>query len=132
MINENEKNSILIVEDEVSLRNALSIKFKREKFNTFSAKDGEVGLFVALKEKPDLILLDMVMPKMDGMTMLKKLRLENEWGKSVPVILLTNLGADDEQRMKEISKDPMLQYLVKSNWSIGDLVEKVRTTISRV
>ncbi len=126
MSSEIQKHSILIVEDEVSLRNALVIKFTREGFMVFDAKDGESGLDIAIREYPQIILLDMVMPKMDGMTMLKKLRAVNAWGKTVPVILLTNLGADDEERSREISKDPSVYYLVKSNWAIGDLIEKVR------
>lgn len=126
-----KKHLILIVEDEVSLRNALCIKFKREGFLVIDAKDGETGLVIALKKKPAIILLDMVMPKLDGMAMLKKLRTENGWGKVVPVILLTNLGADDEHRNKTISRDPKAHYLVKSDWAIGDLVEMVRDTLSK-
>lgn len=59
----------------------------KEEFHALGAKDGEEGLELALKEKPDLILLDVIMPKMDGMTMMKKLRKDN-WGKKVPIILL--------------------------------------------
>lgn len=121
--------SILIVEDEVSLRTILCDKFMREGFSVLNAKDGEIGLTVALEEKPDLILLDLVMPKMDGMTMLKKLRQVNDWSKAVPVMLLTNLGSDDESRMREIAEDAALSYLVKSNWSINDLTEKVKEAL---
>ena len=121
-----KKNTILIVEDEVSLRNALCDKFKREGFNVFEAKDGEVGLVVARKEKPDIILLDIVMPKMDGMSMLKKLRADGPWSKSVPVMLLTNLGADDKEMAKDIVEDELTSYLVKSNWAINDVVKKVK------
>ncbi len=131
MTAETKKILILIVEDEVSLRNALCMKFKREGFSVIDAKDGEIGLAVSLKKTPDIILLDMVMPKLDGMAMLKKLRIENEWGKTVPVTLLTNLGADDEHRNKTISKDPKMHYLVKSDWTIGDLVEMVRETLTK-
>lgn len=121
--------SILIVEDEVSLRTILCDKFVREGFTVLNAKDGEIGLATALEEEPDLILLDLVMPKMDGMTMLKKLRQTNDWGKTVPVMLLTNLGSDDESRMREIAEDTAVSYLVKSNWSINDLTEKVKETL---
>jgi DNA-binding response OmpR family regulator len=131
MPNTGKKYLILIVEDEVSLRNALCIKFGREGFYAIDAKDGEAGLEIAFKKRPDIILLDMVMPKLDGMAMLKKLREGDEWSKTVPVILLTNLGADDEHRNKTISKDHNVQYLVKSDWAIGDLVEKVRETVSK-
>jgi DNA-binding response OmpR family regulator len=130
MSSETKKHSILIIEDEISLRTALRDKFTREGFLALEAKDGEVGLALALKEKPDVLLLDIVMPKMDGVTMLKKLRAENEWSKKVPVLLLTNLGADDERIMKQINGDSAACYLVKSNWSMTDLVEKVKETLS--
>src|SRR5689334_6315852 len=84
-------HKILIVDDEKPLLEALTDKFTREKFSTFGASDGEEGLEVAKRIQPDIILLDIVMPKMDGMTMLKLLR-EEPWGKDVPVILLTNLS----------------------------------------
>ena len=118
--------TILIVEDEISLRNALRDKFLRKGFLVLEAKDGEEGLSVALKNKPDLILLDIIMPKMDGMMMLKKLRQENKWGGDVPVMLLSNLGGDDEKMMVEIGKDRLVDYLVKSNWSLDEVVKKVK------
>jgi DNA-binding response OmpR family regulator len=67
---------------------------------------------------------------MDGMTVLKKLRPENEWSKNVPIILLSNLGGDDEKMMLEIGKDKMTNYLVKSNWSLNDIVEEVKEKLS--
>ena len=68
---------ILIVEDELSLREALAKKLVSENFEVLEAENGQIGLEVATREKPDLILLDIIMPVMDGMTMLKKLK-ENE------------------------------------------------------
>jgi len=120
---------ILIVEDEIDLREALVDKLGREEFETSGAKDGEEGLEMALRDHPDLILLDIVMPKMDGMTMLKKLREENEWGKKVPVILLTNLSATDEKIIKAMVENEPSYYLVKSDWKIGDVVKKVKETL---
>ncbi len=122
---------ILIVEDEMSQRKALVDKFTREGFQVLEARDGEEGLRIALKEQPNIILLDIVMPKMDGMTMLKKLRQENDWGKSVPVILLTNLSSDDDKINKGITEDEPAYYLVKSNWPINEVVEKVKERLSR-
>ena len=123
--------SILIVEDELSLRSALRDKFIREGFIVFDTKDGEAGLESALTEWPQLLLLAIMMPKMDGITMLAMLRSTNEWGRQVPVFLLTNLGDDNKTVMKEIAKDSRTHYLVKSNWSIDQIVGKVRETISR-
>jgi len=121
---------ILIIDDESSQRKALEDKFIREGFRILTAGNGEEGLKIALKEKPDIILLDIVMPKMDGMTMLRKLRRENSWGKGVPVILLTNLSADDE-KITAIAIDEPAYYLVKSDWTIEDILEKVRERLSR-
>ncbi len=132
MILKTKISTILIVEDEVSLRNALRDKFIRKGFKILLAKDGEAGLIIAVQEQPDLILLDIIMPKMNGMIMLKKLRQGNKWSKNVPVVLLSNLGADDEKMMKEISEDKLAFYLVKSDWSLDGLVIKIREKISLI
>jgi DNA-binding response OmpR family regulator len=109
------KKKILIIEDEKPLARALELKLTHEGFEVKSAFNGEEGLEVALHEHPDLIMLDIIMPVMDGITMLKKLREANEWGKTVPVIFLTNLGADDEKIMKAIADNVPAYYLVPYN-----------------
>ena len=119
------------VEDDPALRNVLRDKFTLEGFGVFEARDGEEGLEVALREHPDIILLDIVMPKMDGLSMMKKLRETNEWGKHVPIIILTNLSADDEKINWAIADNEPAYYLVKSNWSMDDLVEKIKERIGR-
>lgn len=124
----NENKTILIVEDEQDLREALADKLTREAFTVLTAKNGKVGLDSALLKHPDLILLDIVMPEMDGMTVLKKLR-EDVWGKTVPVILLTNLSATEENIIEEMVKYAPSHYLVKSDWKISDVVEKIRETL---
>ncbi len=120
------KKTILVVEDDASELKALVDKFTREGFSVLQAKNGEEGLESALKNHPDLILLDIVMPKMDGMTMLKKLRETDEWGKTVPVIILTNLTSADEGRNRDITELEPAYYLVKTDWKIDELVAKVR------
>jgi DNA-binding response OmpR family regulator len=132
MTSENKNNkTILIVEDDSSLRNVLHDKFILEGFNVLDAKDGEEGLASALSLHPDLILLDIVMPKMDGMTMMKKLRETDEWGKNVPIILLTNLSADDEKINQAIAVNEPAYYLVKSDYTISYLVEKIKERLAR-
>jgi len=126
-----QKDSLLIVEDEVSLRGALRDKFIREGFLVYEARDGEEGLAAAADHQPDVILLDMMMPKMDGITMLIKLRKTTTWAAQVPVFVLTNLGEDDKLTMREILDDANAHYLVKSNWSIDQIVTKVREAIVR-
>ncbi len=74
-----QTKKILVVEDDVPELNALRDKFTREGFSILTAKNGEEGLAIALREHPDLILLDIIMPVMDGITMLVKLR-EDSWG----------------------------------------------------
>lgn len=120
------KNRILVVEDEGALRRALRDKLTREKFEVLEAKNGREGLKVALREQPDLILLDIIMPVMDGMTMLKKLRAKNEWGKRVKVIILTNLTSADDQRNQDITSTEPSYYLVKTEWTLQDIVTKIR------
>lgn len=120
------KKKILIVEDDKSLRHALEEVISREGFIALVAKDGEEGLQLALKNHPDLILLDIIMPKMDGVKMLKKLR-EDSWGKTVPVLLLTN--DSNPEHMRDALKDNAIDYLIKSDWEIKDVVKKIRSTL---
>jgi len=120
---------IQTVEDDALLRDVLRDKLRLEGFAVVESKNGQEGLALALRELPDLILLDIVMPVMDGITMMKKLR-QNEWGKSVPVILLTNLSADDDRINRAIAENDPAYYLVKSNWSITDLVDKIKDRLS--
>lgn len=114
---------ILIVEDEQSLRRAMAEKLTKEKFKALTAADGQEGLEIALKEKPDLILLDILMPVMDGIAMLKKLR-QDSWGASVAVIMLTNLS--EAEKTAEALDYGVHDYLVKSDWKMGDIILKIR------
>lgn len=123
----NTKKVILIVEDEASLRNVLREKLIREGFAILEAKNGEEGMKVALREHPDLILLDIIMPIIDGMAMLKKLR-ENDWGKSVKVILLTNLT--NNEIVANAIEQGSYEYLVKSDWKIEDVAVKIRERLN--
>lgn len=122
MIPQSQK-TILVVEDEALLLQALMDKFETEGFRVLGASDGQAGLDSALKEHPDLILLDIVMPKMDGLTMLKHLR-SDEWGKSCQVIVLTNLS--DWQKINEAVQHRAFDYLVKTDWKIEDVVKRAK------
>lgn len=118
---------ILITEDEEALLKVLVTKFTHDGFTVFPAGDGEAGLAIALKEHPDLILLDIIMPKMDGMTLLKKLRAD-AWGKKVPVIILTNLS--DDRNIAEAMEGGVYDFLVKSSWDADDLVKRVKERLN--
>jgi len=125
----NEKKKVLIVEiieDEASLSNALSDKFTHEHFEVLQAKNGEEGLATALREHPDVILLDILMPRMDGIAMLKKLRTD-AWGKSAHVIILTNVG--DMGKIAEAMRNEVFEYYVKSDTQIENIIESVKKTL---
>jgi DNA-binding response OmpR family regulator len=117
---------ILLIEDDAPLRNVLRDKFTIEGFDVIDAKDGEEGLAKALSEHPDLIMLDIILPKMDGITMLKKLR-EDAWGRDVHVFMLTNLS--DNEKVADALQNNAFEYFVKSDIKIEDLVTKVRGTL---
>jgi two-component system alkaline phosphatase synthesis response regulator PhoP len=121
-----QKRKILIVDDDDSLRNALKDKINQEGFDALTASDGEEGLKIGIKEKPDLILLDVFMPKINGIKMLKKLR-EDEWGEHVPVLLLSN--DDDPEHIRETLKDNATDYLIKSDWGLEDIIKKIKETL---
>ncbi|MSU75081.1 MAG: response regulator [Candidatus Magasanikbacteria bacterium] len=114
--------TILIVEDELPLLRALTQKFEKEGFVILQAKDGVEGLAMAKSHHPDLILLDLLLPGLSGMEILRDLR-RDEWGVSVPVIILTNLS--DSEKVAEALTHDVGDYLVKSDWMLADLVKKV-------
>jgi DNA-binding response OmpR family regulator len=124
-----EKFKIAVIEDDEVISKSLCGELEDAGFETIRAFNGLEGLKLVLSKSPDLILLDIVMPKMDGMTMMAKLRESSDYGKNVPVILLTNLNADDKI-MHGVVKDEPAYYLVKNNFSAADVVEKVRERLS--
>jgi DNA-binding response OmpR family regulator len=126
------KKKILVVEDEAPLRNALREMLEHEGFLVLDGKNGQEGLDLALKEKPEVILLDLVMPVMDGTTMLKLLREDIPYGKDVPVIVLSNVGIFDERVTKGVNSANPAFYLVKANWPIEGVVKKVKTILLNI
>lgn len=117
------QKQILIIEDETSQRNALIEKFTREGFAVLEAQNGEEGLDSALAKHPDMILLDIIMPVMDGIAMLKKLR-EDAWGKDAKVIMLTNLS--DAEKVSEAMENKSFDYFVKTDIKLEDVVAMVK------
>lgn len=122
------KPTVLIVEDEESMRKILTDELEREGFTAIETKDGVEGLESALSNHPDIILIDILLPKLDGLEMLKKIR-EDKWGKDVPVLLLTNLG--DMDKISEAVQIGITGYLVKSDWKLEDVVKKVRDALKK-
>lgn len=118
-----QKQTILIVEDEILIFNALRDKFSSEGFFILEARSGEQGLEVALAKHPDLILLDIILPGINGMEMLNKLR-KDAWGKDALVILLTNLN--EPAQVSDGLAQHVHAYIVKSDWTLEDIVKKVK------
>ena len=114
---------ILFVEDEPTLQKTLGDVLVREGYKVISALDGKIGLRLAKSEKPDLILLDLVLPKMHGFEVLKKLKEESET-KEIPVIVLTNL-----ERMEDVGQAIELgarTYLVKTKYKVEEIMQKIK------
>lgn len=114
---------ILFIEDESSLQRAVSSIFTDKGYEMLSAMDGEAGILLAQKELPDLILLDLIIPKKDGFTVLTELK-QDPATMNIPVIVLTNLeGNADVERTLELGATT---YLVKTNYKLEEIVEKIK------
>lgn len=116
---------VLVVEDEQLTRQALVDELAGEGFEVLQAANGEEGLNTALREHPDLVLLDIVMPKMDGITVMSKLR-EDAWGKNVPIIMLTVLDSDDAILGKIVENKPAYYLIKKNELHAEEIVTKVK------
>lgn len=123
-----QKNKIILVaEDEEPLRRVLKDILTFEGYTVIEAVNGVEGLDMILKEHPDLVLLDIVMPKMDGLAVLKKLRTD-DWGKTAPVMILTNLSDNDE--VIKTAKDEGVEYFVKTDIKINEVIEKIKEKLA--
>ena len=123
---EQEKKKILVIEDDRSLQNALVEIITQEGFASESALDGEEGLAKIRTFAPDLILLDIILPKKDGFEVLAEIK-KDEAMKNIPVLILTNLEeADNVQKALDLGAT---NYMVKSDFSLKDVVEKIRASM---
>ncbi len=117
---------ILIVEDESSLQKTMSSTLKLAGYDVLQALDGEVGLRLAQTEKPDLILLDLIMPRKTGFEVLAELK-GSPSTKDLPVIVLTNLESmQDVEKALSAGSDT---YLVKANYTLDEILVKVRKAL---
>jgi two-component system alkaline phosphatase synthesis response regulator PhoP len=114
---------ILIIEDEEAFLKALSFELEGEGVNVITAKDGKEGLNTALKEHPDLIFLDVNLPLMNGITVLKTLR-KDTWGEKALVILLTEV--ENPAVVAEALENGVSKYFIKSDHTIADIIDKTR------
>lgn len=120
---------ILIVDDDMILREMYEARLKEENFTIISASDGEEALEKITNEKPNLIVLDIMMPKVNGIDVMKKIR-ENEETANIPIILLTAL-AKEIDKLKEMMKN-YDAYLVKSEIMPGEVVKKIKESLEKV
>lgn len=114
---------ILLIEDEPAYLKLLRDQLTKSGYEVIFAQDGLEGLSLALNCKPDLILLDILMPKVDGLTMLKALRADT-WGKDVPVFILTNVNESKE--ISEGMNNKTSRYIIKSDMKFEDLLWAIK------
>jgi len=121
-------SKILFIEDEQTLQKTLSDVLIKEGYKVKTASDGEAGLALAKEFKPDLVLLDLILPKKDGFSVLKEMRADEEL-KYMPVIVLTNLeGTADVERVLELGATT---YLVKANYDLSEVVARVKQALKK-
>lgn len=117
---------ILIVEDDKSIRDLYEAKLKIHNFDVFTAENGKDGIAIAEKELPDIILLDIMMPVMNGFEALKKLRDKSET-KDIPVIVLSNAGEIDQVTKGFLTS--ATDYLTKADHTPSDVLEIINETL---
>lgn len=117
---------VLVIEDDLNLANSLKEAIEDQDIACINAYDGESGIDAAKKESPDLILLDLILPKKSGFEVLSEAKQQNEL-KSIPVIVLTNLeDGKDIEKVLSLGAD---SYLVKANYSLEEIVKKIKDKI---
>jgi CheY-like chemotaxis protein len=121
---------VLIVEDVDATRKALVDVIERHGLVALEAKNGMEGFEAAYKERPDIILLDILMPLIDGWEMLSQLRKKDDWGKAVPVVILTNLSADEDVQIRHVAELGPSLFMVKADWKVEGIVAKVLELLS--
>ncbi|HOW60911.1 MAG TPA: response regulator transcription factor [Candidatus Moranbacteria bacterium] len=117
---------VLLVEDDPFIRDIYSVKFSQEGFEVSIAENGLEALKKIEESVPDVILLDIVMPYMDGMETLKNIRGKKEW-KKIPVVMLTNIS--EKEKISESEDFGINDYLIKSHFTPSEVVQKVRNLL---
>lgn len=114
---------ILIIEDDQTILSMYDSKFQGEGFEVFKAEDGNEGFKIAQKEQPDIIMLDIILPQIDGFTVLSELKKDKKT-KDIPVVMLTNLGTiEDQKKGKTMGAE---DYLVKASLTPAEISEKIK------
>ena len=120
---------ILIIDDDLAFCEMLSEILRDEGAEVIVKNDGNSGLDAALKEHPDVVLSDMMMPGMTGMAVLEELR-KDDWGKTVPAILLTNVN-QPEAMAASIENGPPTEYLLKVDWTLDQIAERIKKVLEK-
>ncbi|HBP01356.1 MAG: Response regulator [Candidatus Moranbacteria bacterium GW2011_GWE1_49_15] len=120
------KKKILLVEDDVFIRDIYETKLSQENFEVVMAENGIDALKKLENFVPDIVLLDIVMPYMDGMDFLKEFKKNENW-KNIPIIMLSNLS--DKERVTEAMKQGVNDYLIKSHFTPSEVVEKINALL---
>ncbi|HAV11147.1 MAG TPA: response regulator [Candidatus Moranbacteria bacterium] len=119
---------IMLVEDDVFIRDIYETKLRQEKFEIVMAENGLDALKKLETFLPDLILLDIVMPYMDGMDFLKEFKKDEKW-KDIPIIMLSNLS--DKERVMDANTLGVNDYLIKSHFTPSEVVAKINALLER-
>ncbi len=119
---------VLIIDDDVIFQKLISEELKKNGYEVASALNGEIGLEQVYAEKPDLILLDIKMPKMDGMEFLKRLQIDKSEHEKIPVLITSNLMTMDN--ISEGVSMGIRGYIVKSNESLDTILKEVEAILS--
>lgn len=119
---------VLIVEDDKFLRDLMSQKLSHDGFTVKEAIDGEEGIKSATQDPPDLILLDLLLPRIDGFGVLEKIKKDAKLA-NIPVVILSNLGQKEDvtKAMAMGAQD----FLIKSNFTLGEVVEKIKAILKK-
>ena len=120
------KKKVLIIEDDRFLRELISRKLSDDGFEIVEAVDGEEGIKKIKEEKPDLILLDLILPSIDGFEVLSRIK-KDESVKSIPVIILSNLGQKEE--VEKGLKLGAVDYLIKAHFTPGEIISKIKNNL---
>lgn len=121
-----DKKRILIVEDDPYICKMYQLKLDLQGFEVDIASNGKIGVEKVTEKKPDLILLDILMPEMDGFEVLKVLK-SNSQTKDIPVLVLSNLGQDE--RIRKAMELGAASYIVKTQFTPAQVVQKINETL---
>lgn len=116
---------ILIADDDESFLQIIADKLKSKGFSVIAVKNGKEAVSMGTVELPDLLLLDILMPEMSGLEAMKKLREAGEWGKNVPIFIITSVDPDDKT-IQAVAADKPTYYLMKGGLDLDEMVSRIK------